>query len=78
MIYLTCMGEIWRISKTKYRRYLKEIAEKGCADLTNYATFCGRAYNVTDICRGEAQLILDGGRVSSLPTLDGRDHSLDG
>jgi hypothetical protein len=69
-IHVVCMGELVELTKTKYRAYLKELREKGSADLGNYGKILGRVYDVTDITRDNAATILDGGRCSWLPTID--------
>ncbi len=71
MIYLTCMGEIYKISKKGYRSYIKQIAMDGSSDLLSHGAklVSRKLHNVTDITREEAQLIYSGGMVSTLPTL---------
>lgn len=70
MIYLTCMGELYTLSRKNYRLYLKTVALDGSADLNDYGKLISKIHNVTDIRRGEAEIILEGGRVSGLPTLN--------
>lgn len=69
-VFVTCMGELYSLTRANYRRYLKEVALDGSANLmTHGAVLLGRAYNVTDIKKENAQTILDGGRCSWLPSL---------
>lgn len=68
-IYVTCMGDLFALSKAAYKRYLKEVSEKGSADVGNYGKNLGRVCSVTDINRSEAETILTGGYCSNLPRL---------
>lgn len=68
-VYLTCMGEIYKLTRAGYKKYLKAVAEEGSADIGKFGKLMSRIHNVTDITRSDAQLILDGGRVSHLPVL---------
>lgn len=68
-IYVTCMGELVELTKSKYRAYLKEVRETGSADLGKYGKHLGRVFNVTDITRDDAELVLSGGMCSNLPVL---------
>lgn len=68
-VYLTCMGELYELSRTKYRQYLKAVAEGGSADLNQYGKrLAARVGNVTDITGEDARTLLDGGVVSWLPS----------
>lgn len=69
-ILLTCMGEIYQLTKSGYRRYLEAVAKSGSADLNKFGKPMGKVHDVTDITSGNARTILEGGCCSWLPFLD--------
>lgn len=68
-VYLVVMGEIYRLTRAGYRRYLEEIEAAGAADVSRHGECLGRAYRATDIVREDARVILAGGKCSWLPPL---------
>jgi len=68
-IYLTCMGGLWQLTKTSYKRYLQAVERSGSADIAEYGKYLGYVRNVTDISAEDARTILDGGRCSWLPPM---------
>lgn len=70
-IYLTCMGELFVLTRAAYKRYLKEVASNGYSDLIKHGKrLDANVRSVTDITRAQATIILEGGYCSDLPRLD--------
>ncbi len=58
MRYVTCMGELWRLSERAYRRMLKDTVDGCAADLSGYGKRLGLVKNVTDLNAEEAEYLL--------------------